>query len=45
MISRRLLLGAGLAAPFVSLGVNTARAQGFPERPIRYLVSLVVDGL
>ncbi|WP_431271115.1 Bug family tripartite tricarboxylate transporter substrate binding protein [Dankookia sp. P2] len=34
MISRRLLLGAGLAAPFVA----PARAQGFPERPVRYLV-------
>ncbi|MCB4821271.1 Bug family tripartite tricarboxylate transporter substrate binding protein [Roseicella aerolata] len=34
MISRRLLLGAGLAAPFVT----RAHAQGFPERPIRYLV-------
>src|SRR4051794_25908689 len=31
MIARRLLLGAGLAAPFV------ARAQGFPDRPIRYV--------
>ena len=31
MIRRRLLLGAGLAAPLV------ARAEGFPERPIRYL--------
>ena len=31
MISRRLLLGAGLATPFV------ARAQGFPERAVRYV--------
>jgi tripartite-type tricarboxylate transporter receptor subunit TctC len=38
MISRRLLLGAGLAAPFVAPGITPARAQGFPERPIRYLV-------
>jgi tripartite-type tricarboxylate transporter receptor subunit TctC len=38
MISRRLLLGAGLAAPFVASGIRPAAAQGFPERPIRYLV-------
>ena len=31
MISRRLLLGAGLAAPFV------AHAQAFADRPIRYV--------
>ncbi len=31
MIARRLLRGAGPAAPFV------ARAQGFPDRPIRYI--------
>jgi tripartite-type tricarboxylate transporter receptor subunit TctC len=34
MISRRLLLGAGLAAPFIA----RAHAQPFPERPVRYLV-------
>jgi tripartite-type tricarboxylate transporter receptor subunit TctC len=38
MISRRLLLGAGLAAPFLASGAAPARAQGFPDRPIRYLV-------
>ncbi|MDO9713413.1 Bug family tripartite tricarboxylate transporter substrate binding protein [Paracraurococcus lichenis] len=31
MIARRLLLGAGLAAPLL------AHAQAFPERPIRYV--------
>lgn len=31
MIARRLLLGAALGTPFLT------RAQGFPERPIRYL--------
>lgn len=33
MIARRLLLGAGLAAPSLARG----HAQGFPERPIRYI--------
>lgn len=35
MTTRRLLLGAGLAAPFLSFA---ARAQDFPDRPIRYVV-------
>ncbi|SDB68999.1 Bug family tripartite tricarboxylate transporter substrate binding protein [Belnapia rosea] len=40
MISRRLLLGAGLAAPFVatpSLGRSEASTHGFPERTVRYV--------
>jgi tripartite-type tricarboxylate transporter receptor subunit TctC len=36
MISRRLLLGAGLAAPFVATS-GPAWAQGFTDRPIRYV--------
>jgi tripartite-type tricarboxylate transporter receptor subunit TctC len=35
MISRRLLLGAGLAAPLVARA--TPVPPGFPERPIRYV--------
>ncbi|WP_161600930.1 Bug family tripartite tricarboxylate transporter substrate binding protein [Teichococcus oryzae] len=33
MTTRRILLGAGLAAPFLLSG--TARAQGYPSQPIR----------
>jgi tripartite-type tricarboxylate transporter receptor subunit TctC len=33
MISRRLLLGAGLAAPLIA----RAEGSGFPDRPIRYI--------
>ncbi|MBE9603766.1 tripartite tricarboxylate transporter substrate binding protein [Acetobacteraceae bacterium H6797] len=36
MTTRRLILGAGLAAPFL-LRAGTALAQGFPDRPIRYI--------
>src|SRR4051812_1527213 len=35
MIARRLLLGAGLAAPFVARA--HASPSGFPDRPIRYV--------
>ena len=38
MISRRLLLGAGLAAPFITRAQASASPSGFPERPIRYVV-------